>query len=212
MKGSGTSVRGLVHVVEDDSSVRTSLVRVLEAAGFATREYDSAAEFLIAERGTEPGCILLDIGLPGLSGMDLHDALRKSGDSTPVVFLTGRGDIETSVRAMKAGAVDFLTKPAHRAALIPALESALAREARTRSHNDEVRVKRERFSHLTPRERQVFLRVAQGRLNKQVAHELGTSVRTVKAHRAQVMTKLGLSSVAELVRFAEVVGAPDDVE
>jgi FixJ family two-component response regulator len=196
------SLRPVVHVVEDDRSVRTALVRLLEAAGYATREYGSAAEFLVAGRKGEPACVVLDIGLPGMTGIELHAALRRAGDATPVIFLTGRGDIHTGVEAMKAGAVDFLTKPVRRAALLTAIEDALARDERLRTRDAERSEERLHFDHLTPREREVFSRVAEGKLNKQIADELGTSVRTIKAHRAQVMSKMQAESIADLVRMA----------
>jgi FixJ family two-component response regulator len=206
MKASGDAAgydrKAVVHVVEDDNSVRTALGRLLGTAGFDARCYASAAEFLVAERGGEPACIVLDVGLPGLNGLDLHAALLRTGDRTPVVFLTGRGDIAMGVHAMKAGAVDFLTKPVKREALMAALDAALARDAERRLRNAELSRVRERFARLTPREREVFSRVTQGKLNKQIADELGTSVRTIKAHRAQVMTKMEVRSVADLVGMA----------
>ena len=203
------TTKPVIHVVEDDRGMRASLVRLLESAGFATRQYGSAAEFLIADRDSEPGCIVLDVGLPGLSGMELQAALVRAGDSTPVVFLTGHGDVEMGVQAMKAGAVDFLTKPVRRKALMAAMETALARDARTRFHNEELRTVRERYERLTPREREVFARVVAGKLNKQIAGELGTSERTIKAHRAQVMSKMEATSLVELVRMAEMLSAQD---
>ena len=141
--------------------------------------------------------------MPGPSGLDLHDALTRNGDSIPVIFLTGRGDIAMSVHAMKTGAVDFLTKPVKREALMAAIESALSRDEEQRATDGRRRALRERYETLTAREREVFTRVSDGKLNKQIAAELGTSERTVKAHRAQVMSKLQVESVAELVRVAD---------
>jgi FixJ family two-component response regulator len=203
----GQDRRAVVHVVDDDSSVRTALARLIGTAGFDARCYASAAEFLVAERGSEPACIVLDVGLPGLSGLDLHAALLRTGDRTPVVFLTGRGSIAMGVNAMKTGAVDFLTKPVKREALMAALDAALARDVDRRLRSGELSRVRERFARLTPREREVFSRVTQGKLNKQIADELGTSVRTIKAHRAQVMTKMEVRSVADLVGMAAALRA-----
>jgi FixJ family two-component response regulator len=207
----GQDRRAVVHVVDDDSSVRTALARLIGTAGFDARCYASAAEFLVAERGSEPACIVLDVGLPGLSGLDLHAALLRTGDRTPVVFLTGRGSIAMGVNAMKTGAVDFLTKPVKREALMAALDAALARDVDRRLRSGELSRVRERFTRLTPREREVFSRVTQGKLNKQIADELGTSVRTIKAHRAQVMTKMEVRSVADLVGMAAALRADDAI-
>jgi RNA polymerase sigma factor (sigma-70 family) len=193
----------VVHVVDDDDSMRTALTRLLRAKGYETRGYRSAGEFLMAERPDVPGCVLLDVSMPGPSGLDLHDALTRNGDSIPVIFLTGRGDIAMSVHAMKTGAVDFLTKPVKREALMAAIESALSRDEEQRATDGRRRALRERYETLTAREREVFARVSDGKLNKQIAAELGTSERTVKAHRAQVMSKLQVESVAELVRVAD---------
>ena len=198
-----------MHVVEDDASTRTALLRLLRQAGFDARGYPSAAEFLVADRESTPGCILLDVGLPGLSGIDLHAALTRAGSRMPVVFLTGRGDIAMGVRAMKDGAVDFLTKPVPRNVLLGAVETALAQEATRRAQRRELDTLRQRVDRLTARERRVFSLVVQGRLNKQIAEELGTSVRTVKAHRARVMAKMEVGSLAELVSAAAQLGNHD---
>ena len=189
--------------MDDDDSMRTALTRLLRAKGYETRGYRSAGEFLMAERPDAPGCVLLDVSMPGPSGLDLHDALTRNGDPIPVIFLTGRGDIAMSVHAMKTGAVDFLTKPVKREALMAAIESALSRDEEQRATDGRRRTLRERYETLTAREREVFARVSDGKLNKQIAAELGTSERTVKAHRAQVMSKLQVESVAELVRVAD---------
>ena len=171
---------------------------MLRIAGFEVRGYASAAEFLVGGNQTG-GCLLLDVSLPGMSGVELQAVLATVDESLPIVFLTGRGDVATSVRAMKAGAVDFLTKPVKRDVLLSAGRTAIARDAVTRAHRAELRGLRNRFETLTTRERQVFDRVIRGRLNKQIADELGTSIRTVKAHRASVMTKMAAGSLAELV-------------
>ena len=197
--------RGVVHVVDDDASVRTALGRLLGAAGFETYCHASAAEFLVAPRGDVPSCVVLDVSLPGLSGLDLFDALVRGGDAIPVIFLTGRGDIEMSVHAMKAGAVDFLTKPVNRDALLAALDAALLRATTARAQQLAVDRVCERYARLTSRQREVFAGVTQGRLNKQIAFALGTSVRTVKAHRAEVMTRMEAGSVAELVGMAAIL-------
>jgi len=193
----------VIHVVDDDDSMRTALTRLLRAKGYEARAYRSAGEFLMADRAQAPGCVLLDVSMPGPSGLDLHDALNKNEDSMPVIFLTGHGDIAMSVRAMKAGAVDFLTKPVKREALIFAIEMALSRDEKQRAEGERRRSLQERYDILTAREREVFARVTEGKLNKQIAAELGTSERTVKAHRAQVMSKMQVQSVAELVRAAD---------
>jgi len=196
-------MKPIVHVVEDDRSVRTAITRLLKVAGFEARSYASAGEFLVSERDPAPGCIVLDVGLPGLTGIELQAALQREGDPRPIIFLTGRGSIDMGVSAMKAGAVDFLTKPVDRERLLGAIETALARGVVAQARNAVKRDLRERLERLTAREREVFERVVQGKLNKQVAFELGTSVRTVKAHRAQVMQKMEVDSLAELVSAAD---------
>jgi len=196
-------MKPIVHVVEDDRSVRTAVTRLLSLAGFEARAYASAGEFLVEERDPAPGCIVLDVGLPGLTGIELQAALQRDGDPRPIIFLTGRGSIDMGVCAMKAGAVDFLTKPVDRERLLGAVETALARGIAAQARDEVRRRLRERLDRLTAREREVFDRVVQGKLNKQVAYELGTSVRTVKAHRAQVMQKMEVDSLAELVSAAD---------
>jgi FixJ family two-component response regulator len=196
----------VVHIVEDDGSVRVALARLLDGAGYVTRSYSSAAEFLLARREHEPGCIVLDVGLPGFDGMELQAALANAGDRRPIVFVTGMGDIEMSVRAMKAGAVDFLTKPVKTELLLKAVETAVAHEAEERAAREHTRAARTSYGTLTLREREVFARVVEGKLNKEIAFELGTSIRTVKAHRAQVMKKMEVGSLAELVSVADHLG------
>jgi FixJ family two-component response regulator len=195
----------IVHVVDDDDSLRIAVMRLLRAAGHDVRGYPSAGEFLLAQPTNTPGCVVLDIHMPGPSGLDVQEALSKRADALPIIFLTGHGDIPMSVRAMKAGAVDFLTKPVERAALLDAVQSALARDAANRAAREQGGIVQARVESLTSRERAVFDRVVAGKLNKQIASELGNSERTVKAHRAQVMEKLQVTSVAELVRVAEKV-------
>jgi FixJ family two-component response regulator len=197
-----------VHVVEDDERVRTALLRLLSAAGLTAHGYASAAEFLLADRDSRtPSCILLDLALPGLSGVELHDALNHAGSPLPIIYLSGCADVATSVRAMKAGAVDFLTKPVDRQALFASLDVALERDRRRLSQARETRDLHARYERLTPRERQVLRLVTSGKLNKQIADALGTSVRTVKAHRAQVMRKMEVGSLAALVIAAAQVAA-----
>jgi FixJ family two-component response regulator len=193
----------VVHVVEDDLSVRAAISRLLQYAGFETRNYASAGEYLVADRDPKPGCIVLDVGLPGLSGIDLQAALAKNGAAPPIVFITGRGDIEMGVRAMKAGAVDFLTKPVKRDALLAAVREALDRDALERTTRGALQGLAARFERLTPREREVLAGVVRGKANKQIAEELRIAVRTVKAHRAAIMKKVEVASLAELVRAAE---------
>lgn len=201
--------KAVVHVVEDDDSVRRAIVRLLCCNGFDARSYSSAAEFLLAKREDAPTCIVLDVGLPGMSGMELHAALTENADSPPVVFLTGRGDIAMGVRAMKNGAVDFLSKPVKRDALVVAIQTALARDADDLARRHKHEHVRSRYEALTTREREVFARVAEGKLNKQIAVELGTSLRTVKFHRARVMEKMRVTTVADLVRAADALALDD---
>jgi len=192
----------LIHIVDDDESLRGALQRLLSAAGYRTKTYASAGEFLLEPPGDSPGCLLLDLRLPGPSGLDLQEALARHGIGLPVVFLTGHGDLATGVRAMKAGAVDFLTKPVEREPLFAAVARALELDAAQRSARGAARELRARFAQLTSREREVFDLVVAGRLNKQIASQLGIAERTVKAQRAQVMAKLGAANAAELGRIA----------
>jgi FixJ family two-component response regulator len=195
-----------VFVVDDDASVRKSLTRLLEAAGYTVEAFASAREFLEAARAPGPSCLVLDVRMPGITGLDLQKTLGQAVHRIPIVFVTGHGDIPTSVQAMKAGAIDFLTKPYAAKDLIDAIRRALekdttdlGREARTRSIHARVET-------LTPRERQVFALVVTGMLNKQIAAQLGVVEKTVKVHRARVMDKMRAGSVAELVRLADDVG------
>jgi FixJ family two-component response regulator len=196
-----------IHVVDDDDSLRSALTRLLRAAGYEVRGYPSAGAFMLAGPGDAPGCVVLDVRMPGPSGLDLQAAFGERDDALPIVFLTGHGDIPMSVRAMKAGAVDFLTKPVRREALLTAVRNALARDAERRAARGRTGALQARYETLTPRERAVFALVVAGNLNKHVAAELGISERTVKAHRAQVMEKMHASSLAELVQLAEQLQA-----
>ena len=195
-----------VFIVDDAPEVRKSLSRLLAAGGYLPRAFESAEGFLEARQTALPGCLLLDISLPGLSGIQLQRALAKSPNAVPIVFLTGRGDIPTSVDAMKAGAVDFLTKPVDRERLFAAIEQAFQRDDEQRHQVSIRRVIHQRFDTLTPRERQVMTYVIGGLLNKQIAAELGTGEKTIKVHRARMMSKMVVHSVPELVHLAERVG------
>lgn len=196
------AVNAVVHVVDDDASMREALSRLISAMGFEVRQYDSAGDFLLAWPVDMPGCLLLDVRMPGPSGLDLQLALTRRADAPPVVFITGYGDIPMSVLAIRRGAVDFLTKPVDRDLLLAAVTAALERDAENRADNLKRREARDGFATLTPRERAVFEQVAAGRLNKQIAASLSTCERTVKAHRAHVMEKMHVHSVAELVHLA----------
>lgn len=193
----------LIHIVDDDDSLRTAVLRLLSASGYEARGYASTGDFLLHANLERPGCLLLDLNLPGPSGLELQDELLRRGVTLPVVFLTGRAGVPESVRAMKSGAEDFLTKPVERQTLLEALDRALARDASQRAARDDAERLLARFRRLTPRERDVFERIVIGRLNKQIADELGIAERTVKLQRAQLMEKLAVGSAAELGRFAE---------
>jgi FixJ family two-component response regulator len=204
------SATPLVHVVDDDASTRRSLARLLGGAGYGVALYASAEElFAVAGPGLT-GCLLLDLRLPGASGLELQEALADRGCRVPIVFLTGHGDVSASVRAMKRGAVDFLQKPVVSDDLFAAVSAALARGSAARQHEAEVAALRARVETLSERQRDVWLRVVRGQLNKQIAHDLGIVDRTVKLHRAQAMEKLGASSTADLARIAERLGLIDD--
>ena len=192
-----------VHVVDDDASFREAVSRVLSRAGLSVRQYDSAGAFLLAEidRGV-PGCVLLDVNMPGPSGIELHEALAERGESLPVIFLTGRSDVFTGVRAMKAGALDYLTKPVERGVLLSAIDSAIERHRERSVRVADDRTLLARYETLSQREKDVLSCVVAGRMNKQIADQLGIAERTVKVHRAHAMEKLGAESLAELVRMA----------
>jgi FixJ family two-component response regulator len=198
----------VVHVVDDDEGMRRSLCRLLEAAGYEARPHASAGDFLVADPGDAVGCVVLDLKMPGPSGLELQQALARRAEPLPVVFLTGHGDIQTTVRALKAGASDFLTKPVKRETLLAAVEGAVAQDAARRAESDELRVLRARYETLTRREREVLAQVVAGKLNKQIAGDIGAAERTVKAHRAHVMEKMQVGSVAELVRVASRLSVP----
>ncbi|HMO45988.1 MAG TPA: response regulator [Rubrivivax sp.] len=196
------SAEPLVHIVDDDASLRQALQRLLAAAGYRVQAHASAGDFLLAAPADAPGCLLLDLRMPGPSGLDLFESLRRHGLRQPVIFLTGHGDLATGVRAMKAGAADFLTKPVERDTLLQAVAAALRSDAQRRAGAAADAALHHRLGELTPREREVFELVAAGQLNKQIAYTLGISERTVKYERAQVMAKLGAGTAAELGRIA----------
>ena len=201
-----SSRRATVFIVDDDSHIRRALTRLLRAASFEVASFGSAREFLAAHDPEAPGCLLLDVVMPDVDGFELQASLRAAGCPIPIIFLTAGGDIPMSVRAMKAGAVTFLTKPAGGVPLIAAVTEALQLDEATRRVMAVDRPLQLRFTTLTPREREVLAHVVAGKLNKQIAADLGTAEKTIKVHRARVMRKMGARSVAELVHFADRVG------
>ena len=192
----------VVHVVDDDASMRSALVRLLRAAGYEARAYSSAGDFLMAARPDTPGCILLDVRMPGPNGLDLHEALAREQNPLPVIFITGHGDIPMSVQAMKAGAVEFLTKPFAHEVLLSAIRQAIERSHSSLDQEQELQLLRGRYAALSRREQDVMALVVVGRLNKQVGFELGISEITVKAHRGRVMRKMEAGSLADLINMA----------
>jgi FixJ family two-component response regulator len=195
----------VVHVIEDDESSRIASSRLLRNAGYAVRVYSTGAEFL-AQLPTEAGCIVLDLHLPGPSGLELRQRVTTAENPLPIVFLTGHGDVPKTVRAMKAGAVDFLTKPVEAPVLLDAVARAIARDAENRVVRARQHEARARYSRLTPRERDVFAHLISGQLNKQIGYDLGISERTTKIHRHQVLEKMQADSIADLVRTAADLG------
>jgi FixJ family two-component response regulator len=203
-----SSAGPVIRIVDDDHSFRVAVGRVLRTAGFDVREYGSAGDFLMGDATEDPGCVLLDLRMPGPSGLDLQASLARHERSLPIVFLSAHGDIPVSVRAMKAGAADFLVKPVKRETLLAAVRAALAKDEEKRATREEARNLRNRYDALSPREKEVLQHVVAGRLNKQIASAIGASERTVKAHRARVMEKMQAGSVADLVRAADRVLPP----
>jgi len=195
-----------VIIVDDDASFRSFLVRLIGTVGLKTIQFASAEEFLASAPPDCPACLVLDVQMPGLSGLDLQRQLADGRRALPIVFMTGHGDIPMTVEAMKAGAVGFLPKPFRNQDLIDAVKEGLNRDREARTKMAEENDLRKRYDSLTAREREVFALVTAGSLNKQIAHQLGTSERTIKAHRAQVVLKMQADSVADLVRMADKLG------
>jgi FixJ family two-component response regulator len=195
-----------VFVVDDDPGVLKALTRLLQSAGHAVAAYPSPSAFLEAHDPAMPGCLVLDVALPGINGLELQKKLAKDGHCRAIVFITGEGDIPKSVQAMKAGAVDFLTKPFDDTQLLEAVDIAIDRGCTAQLANEELRMVEQCLTSLTTREREVFEHVISGQLNKRIAMELGTVEKTVKVHRARVMHKMGAASLADLVRMAEKAG------
>ena len=200
----------IVHIVDDDDSLRCGLDSLLLSVGLTAKTYGSTLEFLEADRLDGPGCIVLDIRLPGVNGLDFQEQLVELGIKLPVVMMTGHGDIPMSVRAMKAGAIDFLPKPFRDQDMIDAVTAAIARNRQQRASETQAVAVTERYATLSPRERQVMALVTAGRMNKQIAAELGLSEVTVKIHRGAAMRKMGARSLADLVRMADAVKNKSD--
>jgi FixJ family two-component response regulator len=196
----------IVFLVDDDQDFRDSLASLFDSIGLKVRTFSSAAEFLRSKLPDAVSCLVLDIRLPSLSGLDLQAELAKAGISIPIIFVTGHGDIPMTVRAMKAGAVDFLPKPFREQDMLDAVRSALERDRKRREIERRLAVLRSRLRDLTPREREVMTLVTAGLMNKQIAGKLDVTVVTVKTHRGQVMRKMGVRSLADLVKIAEALG------
>ncbi len=197
-----------VFIIDDDPLYRTSSERLVRSVGFNVQSFESAGDFLSSRRRNAPSCLILDVRLPGLSGLDLQRVLVEAGFHMPIIFVTGHGDIPMSVQAMKAGAVEFLTKPFRDQALLDAIRHALERDQVARQQHARNADLRRRYESLNPREREVFKCVVSGMLNKQIADGLGATERTVKFHRGNIMRKMQVKSLAELARMAEVLEIP----
>ncbi len=204
----GETDKPLVIIVDDDEAVREGLYELILSAGFQPAAFASTKELLEADVIDRPGCLILDVRMPGSSGLDLQHHLARDGNPKPIIFLTGHGDIPMTVQAMKAGAIDFLTKPVRDQTLLDAVIAAIAADARRRADAEVVERNVRRLETLTPREREVLHEVARGRLNKQIAYDLGISEVTVKLHRGNVMRKMQAASIGELIRMWETLPAP----
>jgi FixJ family two-component response regulator len=196
----------IVFIIDDDPLYRRSSERLVRSVGFDVQSFETARDFMSSRRPNVPSCLILDVRLPGLSGLDLQRVLTEAGVHIPIIFVTGHGDIPMSVQAMKAGAVEFLTKPFRDQALLDAIRQAIGRDRAARRQHARNADLRRRYESLKPREREVFKCVVSGMLNKQIADELGATERTVKFHRGNIMRKMQVKSLAELVRIAEVLG------
>jgi FixJ family two-component response regulator len=196
----------VVFIIDDDPLYRASAERLIRSVGFNVQGFDSARDFLSSRRPDVPSCLVLDVRMPGLSGLDLQRELAEAGVHIPIIFVTGHGDIPMSVQAMKAGAVEFLTKPFRDQVLLDAIRQAIGRDQLARRQHARDLDFRRRYESLGPREREVFKCVVSGMLNKQIADELGATERTIKFHRGHIMQKMQVKSVAELVRIAEALG------
>jgi FixJ family two-component response regulator len=200
-----TDTDPIVFIVDDDDSVRKALTRLIKSVDLTVETFASAHDFLKRDSHNGPACLVLDIRMPGLSGLDLQDELVAAGRTLPIIFISAHGNIPLSVRAMKAGAVDFIEKPFEDQTLLDAINQSLKKDRQAKLEQAEVREIQRRADSLTPREREVFALVVSGKLNKQIAFKLGTSERTIKAHRARVMKKMQAKSLADLIRLAEKV-------
>jgi FixJ family two-component response regulator len=196
----------VVYIIDDDTSVRKALTNLLRSVGLKVEAFGTAQEFLTMKRQDGPGCLVLDVRLPGSSGLDLQRQLAEAGIQLPIIFITGYADIEMSVTAMKAGAVEFLTKPFREQVLLDAVQHAIERDREAYAQRAAVTEWRDRYQSLSPREREIMIRVVRGLLNKQIAGELGTTEATIKVHRANMMHKMKADSLADLIRMAEKLG------
>lgn len=201
-----TPADATVFVVDDETSVRTALKRLIQSLGFKVETFDSAQSFLEHGPHDGPACLILDVRMPGMSGIELQQQLTKAGLGMPIIFITGHGNIPMSVQAMKAGAVDFIEKPFEDQKLIDAINLAIKKNKKFRTEHADIKDLQRRVDSLTPREHEVFILVVSGMLNKQIAFDLGLSEKTVKVHRARVMDKMKAKSLADLVRMAEKAG------
>lgn len=198
--------RGTVYVIDDDAGVRHGLTDLLRSAGWDVEAYAAAGEFLDSVDSDGIGCIVLDVSMPGMTGPELHDELRRRGRTLPIVYLSGRGTLSIGVEAMRQGAYDFLEKPVDEAALLSVVEAAVARRQHAYVQENHLNDIRQRLGRLSPREREVMDNVIRGRLNKQIASDLAIGVKTVKVHRSRAMSKMGVRSVAELVHLCDAIG------